>query len=355
MKKSIVHASWLCGGLLVCLNASAQERTASADNGTDPTKFVTIAEGKYEYLDLQGGFGSSTLRLSYTQPFAGDRYNIRARLPVASVDVFGDDDYDIGDFSVEVAHVFGLNQRGAWVAKGEMVFDTAARPELGTGQNVLKGTLIYAKFLGANHKRVAGEVAQLHNDLAREVASAQEERFWLALMAVVISGARYANELGLTEIDLPALRAFMIASLKDMRNSVKDAPNDVRDRDNLAMILQGFLGKQRARNMLVTDNFPSGAGRPKPCKVMMDVTKLDRITVHRAHDTNTMRISQAALIEYLDERNHPSTTFIKALADEMGATRIRAKLGAGTELASAAMAEQLLEIDFNNGKLKGVV
>jgi hypothetical protein len=147
MNKAIARATWLCGGLLVCMGASAQERTASADNGTDPTKFVTIAEGKYEYLDLQGGFGSSTLRLSYTQPFAGDRYNIRARLPVASVDVFGDDDYDIGDFSVEVAHVFGLNQRGAWVAKGEMVFDTAARPELGTGQNVLKGTLIYAKFL----------------------------------------------------------------------------------------------------------------------------------------------------------------------------------------------------------------
>lgn len=147
MKKSIAQMAWLCGGLLACLGASAQERSASVDNGTDPTKFVTIAEGKYEYLDLQGGFGSSTLRLSYTQPFGGDRYNIRARLPVASVDVFGDDGYDIGDSSVEVAHVFGLNQRGAWVAKGEMVFDTAARPELGTGQNVLKGTLIYAKFL----------------------------------------------------------------------------------------------------------------------------------------------------------------------------------------------------------------
>jgi hypothetical protein len=96
---------------------------------------------------LQGGFGSSTLRLSYTQPFADARYNIRARLPVASVDVFGSDSYDIGDFSVEVAHVFGLSKEGAFVAKGEMVFDTAERPELGTGQNVFKGTLIYAKFL----------------------------------------------------------------------------------------------------------------------------------------------------------------------------------------------------------------
>lgn len=214
--------------------------------------------------------------------------------------------------------------------------------------------LAYAQFLGVNHKRVASEVATLHNDLAREVKAAQEERFWLALMAVIIAGAKYSNELALTDIDIPALRAFMIASMQDMRKAIKEAPNDVRDKENLGMILQGFLGKQRSRNMLVTDKFPSGQGRPTATKIMMDVTKLDRLTVHRAHDTNTIRVSQAALIEYLEERNHPSTTFIKALQDEMGATKFRVKLGAGTELAAAAMAEVVIEIDFNNAKLKGI-
>lgn len=133
--------------LLSCMAVSAQEQSATVDNGTDPTKFITIAEGKYEYLDLNGGFSSANLRLSYTEPFGAGRWNVRARLPVAAVDVFGDSSYDIGDFSIEVGHVFGLNKKGAFVAKGELLFDTAARPELGTGQNVLKGTLIYAKFL----------------------------------------------------------------------------------------------------------------------------------------------------------------------------------------------------------------
>ncbi|MFT5140820.1 MAG: hypothetical protein ACI9CB_002485 [Rhodothermales bacterium] len=136
-----------CACLLSCMAVSAQEQSASADNGTDPTKFTTIAEGKYEYLDLNGSFSSANLRLSYTQPFGAGRWNIRARLPVAAVDVLGDSSYDIGDFSIELGHVFGLNRKGAFVAKGEMLFDTADRPELGTGQNVFKGTLIYAKFL----------------------------------------------------------------------------------------------------------------------------------------------------------------------------------------------------------------
>lgn len=138
-------------GLLACTGTFAQEKEASVDNGTDPTKFTTIAEGKYEFLDLGSGYSNATLRLSYTQPFAGGKYNIRARLPIAAVDVYGDDSYDIGDISVEVAHVFGLSKQGAFVAKGELVFDTAQRPELGSGQNVFKGTLIYAKFLKGGH------------------------------------------------------------------------------------------------------------------------------------------------------------------------------------------------------------
>ncbi|MFN0038312.1 MAG: hypothetical protein ACKVP2_02225 [Burkholderiales bacterium] len=51
----------------------AQEEKASADNGTDPTKLTTIAGGKHESFDLNGGFGSGTLRLSYTQPFGGGK------------------------------------------------------------------------------------------------------------------------------------------------------------------------------------------------------------------------------------------------------------------------------------------
>lgn len=33
------------------------------------------------------------------------------------------------------------------LARGELVFDTAKRPELGTGKTVFKGTFIYARFL----------------------------------------------------------------------------------------------------------------------------------------------------------------------------------------------------------------
>ena len=130
--------------------ALAQEANAPepVNNGTDPSKLQTVAEAKYEYLDLQNGFSSGTLRLSYTTPLDdAQSYALRVRVPVTYVDVLGNDGYDIGDASLEISHVFGLTKAHAFVAKGELIFDSAGRPELGTGQNVFKGTFIYAKFL----------------------------------------------------------------------------------------------------------------------------------------------------------------------------------------------------------------
>lgn len=128
--------------------AAGQEAAQAVDNGTDPTKFSKLAEAKYEYLDLRNGFSSSTLRLSYTHPLGEKRdYSVRFRALATSVDVFGNENYGVGDVSVQLAHVFGLTKEHGFVAQGELFLDTAQRSELGSGKNAFKGTLIYARFL----------------------------------------------------------------------------------------------------------------------------------------------------------------------------------------------------------------
>ncbi|MCY3001196.1 MAG: hypothetical protein NTV21_05275 [Planctomycetota bacterium] len=103
---------------------------------------------QYETLDLNHGVESDTFRLTYIQPLGEKQdYSLRYRVPVASVDALGNDDYGLGDASLQVGHVFGLTREGGFVAQGEMVFDTASRDELGTGKNVARGTFIAARFL----------------------------------------------------------------------------------------------------------------------------------------------------------------------------------------------------------------
>jgi hypothetical protein len=127
---------------------TGQEAAQAVDNGTDPTRFSRVAEVKFEHLDLKDGFGSNTLRLSFTQPLGEKRdFSLRFRGLATSVDVLGNAKFGIGDVSVQLAHVFGLTKEHGFVAQGELFFNTAQRPELGAGKNAFKATLIYALFL----------------------------------------------------------------------------------------------------------------------------------------------------------------------------------------------------------------
>jgi hypothetical protein len=137
--------------LLTALSASplAFAAEGEADNGTDPSKLNSTAIASYEYLDLGNGFSSGTLKLTYQKPFLlGDKqFSMQYKVPVAYVDAAGNDNYDLGDASLKLTHVLSKTKEKAIVLQGELVFDTAGRPELGSGKNVFKGTFIYAKFL----------------------------------------------------------------------------------------------------------------------------------------------------------------------------------------------------------------
>jgi hypothetical protein len=116
------------------------------DNGTDPTRVSRTVQLKYEYLALRDGFSSNALRLWYHQPF-GEGMSVVFKLPVTQVDVLGNNGAGLGDVSVQVGKVFGLTKEGGHVVQGEMIFETATRPELGGNQTVFKGSYIRAFFL----------------------------------------------------------------------------------------------------------------------------------------------------------------------------------------------------------------
>lgn len=138
----------MCGAHARQTAQMGQEAAAAVNNGTDPTEFSRVVEAKYEYLDLNAGFSSGTLRLSYTQPLGEKKdYSLRFRVPFTRFDVLGNDKHELGDVSVQLAHVFGLTREHGFVAQGELFFDTAQRRELGSGKNAFKGPLIYARFL----------------------------------------------------------------------------------------------------------------------------------------------------------------------------------------------------------------
>ena len=132
--------------------ATAQEADGEIDNGTNPTRLSRSFITNFEYVDLFDGYTSMALKLTYSQPFGKRRdYSIQFKLPITSVDSRGEEAFGLGDGSLQLVHVFGVTRARGFVAKGELIFDSASRTELGSGQNVFKGTFIYAKFLANGH------------------------------------------------------------------------------------------------------------------------------------------------------------------------------------------------------------
>jgi len=215
--------------------------------------------------------------------------------------------------------------------------------------------LTYAKFLGAYHKRIEQEVAARQDEICRDTGIKQEERHWAATIAVVLMGAEYANELGLTEIDIPILHAFLLEVLARMRSEVDASPADMNNNMSVSAILAEFFNSTRARNTLITNRIWVARGRPVKGDVSIrcDVSKLSEIMVHIGQEDKLVRISSIALTRWMTERGYSRHSLVKRLESEFGLVKVNGKLGGGTDMTCAT--EHLLELDGNDGRLAAFV
>lgn len=210
---------------------------------------------------------------------------------------------------------------------------------------------LYAEFLGNNWARCDYEVGEYLKALGTEVGTHNDERFWLALIATVCMGAKYANELGFTAIDEAALKNFMLHVLAKMRGERNSQPVDMKVAMNVSDKLAQFLNAMRNRHTIITNRIHIRPGKPTPGSIQVknDAGRLDSIHVHVGIDDKIMRISSAALGEWLRDKNYSRPIFLKALEDEFGCKKVNGRIASGTIYAGAT--EYLLEIDLGGSPL----
>lgn len=216
--------------------------------------------------------------------------------------------------------------------------------------------LMYAQFLGSNAERIEQEVAEFHDNLQRELENKSDERLWFATMTSVMMGARYANECGLTEIDLDELKAFLVDTFNQMRAEVANTPVDMKNTLSVSNILAQFLNAMRARHTIVTNRIHVGAGKPPVGSIQVkgDTSKLDGIYVQIGQDDGLLRINSTYFSRWLGDHEYGVHAVRKALLEDFGIKKVNGRMGAGTSFASVTT-EHLLEIDINDPRLKEFV
>jgi Domain of unknown function (DUF927) len=207
--------------------------------------------------------------------------------------------------------------------------------------------LEYARYLGSNHAAISSDIEDFYKVIGNEINTTNEERYWRVMLATLLKGAEYANKLNFTNIDIDALKIFLIGVVDNMRVEKIAAPVDLSVSINVSNVLTQFLAAMRFRNTLRTNKIHTGRGKPVKGSISVKTwhtDKLEALRVHVGEDDKLLRISKTFLQDWLRDHDYSPAAIIKAMATEFGAVSLQGRLGGGTEFVSGV--EYLLEIDL---------
>ncbi len=130
------------------VGALAQKRAdgEEVNNGTNPTLLSTIAGVQYTYNDFANSSRSSGVWEAFAAIPFGSRKQFQFTLTAPYAGSALDSDFGLGDVSLKFTHVVDVNASNGIAYTAELFLDTADRPDLGNGQEVLELSAFYAKF-----------------------------------------------------------------------------------------------------------------------------------------------------------------------------------------------------------------
>lgn len=187
---------------------------------------------------------------------------------------------------------------------------------------------VYAQFLATHSGAVESRVQEMFKRLAAASKMQAQERFWFAIVAILIVGAEIAGELDLVKINIRQLAKFLLANIYRLRGRSIDTMSTSQPTEILASFMSAY--QDRA---LVVDLFPQLRQNMKT--YLPDLTggipRSDKIVYHVSRNENLLRVPRSEIERWLQYRELPVYGILKKFRDELGARELRTKLGIGTK------------------------
>src|SRR5262245_10314885 len=211
--------------------------------------------------------------------------------------------------------------------------------------------LKYAEFLGQNAAAVSADVAKCSRVVSDTLKATQDERFWVATVAVLLMGAQYANRLGLTQIDERQLLLFLLNAFRTMRANRKGSIVDVTTADNVKAHLLDYLNSRRS-SMIVTDKLWISASPPPPgYRVQVKYPEAGRpiigeIHIRRADEDKLLRFSETDFKNWCRDSGLSPSTMERQLLKVLGAAKRRGPIAKHTQFEISTFRDRMYEVDL---------
>lgn len=232
---------------------------------------------------------------------------------------------------------------------GQIDMGTAGKILTALKDNYGHAGFAYAEFLGSQVNTLPQRVTDEINIIEKAVKATQDERFWVAAMAVLSLGAQLSNSLNLTQFDVPAMQDFMVKAVERLRRIRGAGDMDVSKTDSLLTILAAYINANR-KAIVITDTMQTAAGRRGRGQTIIvrnpeDARNSLRLAIHFAEDDNKFRISKAHFGDWLRARKLPGGVIMPNLLKAYNASEITTRIGVGTDFNNVR--ERLIELDCN--------
>ena len=196
----------------------------------------------------------------------------------------------------------------------------------------------YARWLGENYDKIQKDINDIGDEFEEQLKTGAEERYWRTAAVVLYLGATYANGLGLTNIDVKALKATMFARIKELQGDRSSAPQSTNSPEFVIMELARYLNDKR-RHVMNTNKIFSGPKAPTDyikLQHAVDEGRLinqDGFVAQIGHEDGLIRVLKDKFRDWLAEEGLNSNSVFKTFSS-MGVITKRATIGAGLDLKS---------------------
>ena len=193
-------------------------------------------------------------------------------------------------------------------------------------QNYGHAGAVYAKYLAVNHVAVKEEVAQTFIKLANYGKMKESERFWFAIVAALVSGAKFAAAAGLVNINVKTLVAYLLYNIKQLR---------IRSQATMlgstpAELIAAYMQQHQDKGLIVERLIKSAGTGHSP--VILSPPRTDKIVYEFARKEGIVRVSKGDFARWLKRsQDIPFSRVSKKFKDELNTVARKTSLGIGTK------------------------
>lgn len=200
----------------------------------------------------------------------------------------------------------------------------------------------YAAWLAKNHEAVDSLVQRLQAKIVKDLHATNDERFWVALAAVLLAAAHITNRRKYVTFDVPKFQSWLYAAFRSQRGGAGQQYVTIEERAVAAVI--DYADKMRDQ-LLVVEHATSRAQK-EVGQIFIQPAIREFLGLLAVKD-KILRIKKAPFRDWLYENQKESPTEIVDKLKTLGTTEHKASVSAG--IANTVNARvTVLDIDLKH-------